>query len=228
VETTVGQPATLAVQLGGSLPRDVAGRLTVTSDPAVDVRPGPARVTIHRGGQIARSVSLRAATPGTYPVTVTFTADHGPAVTERATLVVHPAVSPTDVAAAAAGASATASSTEEGLAQFTPDHAIDGEAATRWSSDHSDDQWLQVRFAAPQHLGKVVLTWEAAHADSYVLETSADGTSWSKAVTVTGSKGGTETLWLDAADVRYVRVQGLTRATAYGYSIYELAAYPLA
>jgi hyaluronoglucosaminidase len=140
---------------------------------------------------------------------------------------VHPKVSGTNVASAAAGATASASSTEQSLPQFTPEHAIDGDAGTRWSSEHSDDQWLQVRFAGPQHLGKVVLAWEAAHADSYVVETSTDGTTWSKDVTVTGSKGGTETVWLDRSDVQYLRIQGISRATAFGYSLYEVSAYPI-
>jgi hyaluronoglucosaminidase len=109
-----------------------------------------------------------------------------------------------------------------------PDHAIDGDTGTRWSSDHTDDQRLQVHLAKAQHLGKVVIAWEAAHANSYVVETSADGTTWSKDVTVTNSKGGTETVWLDASGVQYLRVQGLTRATAFGYSIYEVSAYPTA
>ncbi|HEY2671820.1 MAG TPA: discoidin domain-containing protein, partial [Rugosimonospora sp.] len=108
------------------------------------------------------------------------------------------------------------------------DHAIDGDATTRWSSGYTDGEWLQVRFAAAQHLGKVVVSWETAHATAYNLEVSADGTTWTTAVAVTGSSGGTETFWLDQPDVAYLRVQGVGRATAFGYSIYELQAYPTA
>jgi len=66
------------------------------------------------------------------------------------TLTVHPQVSTTNVAAAAQGATATVSSVEDGLPQFTPDHAIDGDLSTRWSSAYDDAEWLQgaVRAAA--------------------------------------------------------------------------------
>jgi hypothetical protein len=33
---------------------------------------------------------------------------------------------------------------------------------------------------------------------------------------------------VDAADVTYLRMQGVKRATAYGYSIYELQVFPVA
>jgi hyaluronoglucosaminidase len=228
LDTTVGAPATLTVQLSATRPADVDGRLTVRADDAVRIDPATITGSVYRGSARTEAIRLRSTTPGRYPVSITFAPRDGEPVTAEATLVVHPAVSPTNVAAAAQGGSATASSTEQNLPQFTPDHAIDGDASTRWSSEHTDDQWLQVQFAQPQHLGKVVLTWETAHAASYVVQTSADGSSWSDAVTVNGSVGGTETVWLDASDVTYLRVQGLKRATQFGYSIYELAAYPVA
>jgi hyaluronoglucosaminidase len=148
-------------------------------------------------------------------------------VTEHVDLVVHPAVSDTNVALASAGATATASSTEQNLARFTPDHAIDGDLSTRWSSGYTDGEWLQVQFANPQHLGKIVLHWESAHATAYRIQTSADGTDWATAADVTGSLGGTETVWIDGSNVSYLRMQGVARATQFGYSIYEVEAYPV-
>jgi hypothetical protein len=44
--------------------------------------------------------------------------------------------------------------------------------------------------------------------------------------TVTGSLGGTKTEWVDVSGAQYLRMQGMSRATQYGYSIYELQAYP--
>ncbi|MBN9618752.1 MAG: discoidin domain-containing protein [Actinobacteria bacterium] len=85
-----------------------------------------------------------------------------------------------------------------------------------------------MEFATPQNLGKITISWEAAHASSYALQTSTDGTTWATALTVTGSLGGDETEWIDATGVRYLRMQGISRATQYGYSIYEIDAYPLA
>jgi len=149
-------------------------------------------------------------------------------VTETLRVSVHPAVTDTNVAAAANGGVATASSVEGGLARFTPDHAIDGDRSTRWSSDYTDTEWLQVQLASPQRLGKVVLRWEAAHADAYDVQVSADGQAWRTAAHVTGSQGGVETVWLDQSDVRFLRMQGVKRATSFGYSLFELEAYPVA
>lgn len=36
------------------------------------------------------------------------------------------------------------------------------------------------------------------------------------------------TLWIDQANVRFLRMQGVTRAAAFGYSIYEVEAYAVA
>ncbi|GAA5196413.1 hypothetical protein GCM10023322_65300 [Rugosimonospora acidiphila] len=227
-DASVGDHTKVTVTLTSSGPERISGTLRVDAPSGVTASPASRAVTVLRGSQQSASVTLTGSRPGTYTVPVRFTPAHGAAVTERVTLVVHPLVSSTNVALAAQGAVATASSVEQGLAQFTPDHAIDGDAGTRWSSGYTDGEWLQVQFAAPEHLGKVVLSWETAHAAAYDLQTSTDGTTWTTAATVTGSSGGTETLWLDQSGVKYLRMQGVSRATGYGYSIYELQAYPVA
>jgi hyaluronoglucosaminidase len=205
----------------------VRGTLAIAAPHGVVARPSRISVQLNRGGQRSVAINLTGTAVGTYQVPVTFTPDHGVAVTKNVELVVHPAVSDTNVALASQGAIATASSTEESLPQFTPDHAIDGDLSTRWSSDHADNEWLQIQFANPQHLGKLVLHWESAHATEYRIETSSDGTNWTAAADVTGSLGGKETVWIDQPDVSYLRMQGVSRATQFGYSIYELQAYPI-
>ena len=85
-----------------------------------------------------------------------------------------------------------------------------------------------MKLPASATIGKVVLRWEAAHASAYEIQTSTDGTTWTTAATVTGSQGGTETVWIDQADVRYLRMQGVSRASTFGYSIYEMQVYPVA
>jgi hyaluronoglucosaminidase len=228
VETSANQSQTVTAMLAATQPRDVNGTLQVSAPAAVTADPGPGTTTLYRGAQQTTQISLRSAQPGTYPVTISFAPAGGVPVTRQVELVVHPAVTSTNVAAAAQGATATASSVEQNLPQFTPDHAIDGDLSTRWSSNYTNGEWLQVKFAQPENLGKVVIYWETAHAASYQLQTSTDGTTWTTAATVSGSPGGTETEWLNTSDVRYLRMQGVARATQYGYSIYELQDFPLA
>ena len=223
LDVEVGATARTTVGVTATRAEDVPGTLTVAAPSGVSVTPASTPLTLRRGSQPSIEVSVSASAPGDYDVPVSFAG-----VSQTLTLHVHPHVSATNVALASQGAVASASTVEQNLPQFTADHANDGDPATRWSSEHTDDQWLQVKFAAPQHLGKLVLSWETAHAAAYRIETSADGTTWTDAADVTGSQGGTETVWIDQSGVNYLRMQGVSRATQFGYSIYELAAYPVA
>jgi len=67
--------------------------------------------------------------------------------------------------------------------------------------------------------------WEDAYATAYKIETSTDGTTWTQAAAVTGANGGLDTVAFPAVNARYLRLTGQTRATSYGFSIYELEAY---
>ncbi|MFI8006987.1 discoidin domain-containing protein [Streptomyces sp. NPDC086010] len=102
--------------------------------------------------------------------------------------------------------------------------AVDGDLGTRWSSAASDGQWLQVDLGSPVPLSQVVLRWEAAYAKAYRIELSTDGTSWSTAYSTTTGAGGTESVAVSGS-ARYVRMQGVTRATGYGYSLWEFQVF---
>jgi len=121
---------------------------------------------------------------------------------------------------AAQGKPATASSTEN--ATFPASAAVDGNTGTRWSSAFSDPQWLQVDLGTTVTVCQVVLTWEAAYATAFQLQTSTNGSTWTTIASTTNGTGGTQTLNV-AGTGRYVRVYGTARATAYGYSLWEFA-----
>ncbi|WP_084614186.1 beta-N-acetylglucosaminidase domain-containing protein [Nakamurella lactea] len=227
-ETTVATPTELTTTITATRITDQRGRWQLIAPKGVKVKPATRSITVHRGDQLTLPATVSSSTVGEYPVTAGFTPHSGAPVSAAAVLRVHPKVSDTNIALAANGGVATASSTEDDLPQFTPDHAIDGNNGTRWSSNHADGEWLQVKFAAPARLGKVVLRWESAFGKDFTLQTSADGVQWTTAATVSGGLGGVQTLWIEAGDVSYLRMQGVARGTAYGYSLYELQAYPIA
>jgi len=104
-------------------------------------------------------------------------------------------------------------------------NAVDGSLATRWSSSYANNQWLRVDLGSAQVIDSVELAWETAHAANYRIETSLDGTTWSTALANNAGQGGTERLTFEPRIARYVRMYGLTRATQYGFSLYELAVY---
>ncbi|MGS2642701.1 discoidin domain-containing protein [Streptosporangium sp. G12] len=120
------------------------------------------------------------------------------------------------------GKTATASSSEN--AGTAPAAAVDGNAGTRWSSAATDAQWLQVDLGASTSVNKVVLNWEAAYASGYKIQLSTNGTTWTDLKTVTGGDGGIDT-WDVTGTGRYVRMQGVTRATGYGYSLWEFQVF---
>nr|WP_307873097.1 DUF1996 domain-containing protein [Actinoplanes ovalisporus] len=115
-----------------------------------------------------------------------------------------------------------ASSTENGGAPAAA--AVDGNTTTRWGSAWSDPQWLRVDLGSTATVSQVKLTWEAAYAKAFQIQTSADGTNWTNVYSTTTATGGTQTLSVSGSG-RYVRMYGTQRGTGYGYSLYEFQVY---
>ncbi|MDT8912392.1 family 20 glycosylhydrolase [Amycolatopsis sp. PS_44_ISF1] len=124
------------------------------------------------------------------------------------------------------GRPTTASSTE--TAAFPATDATDGDYGTRWSSAHTDDEWIQVDLGRPRPVDRVKLSWEAAYGTGYEIQTSTDGTAWTTVYRTTTGDGGTDEVTGLSATARYVRLQGTARATGYGYSLYEMEVYSTA
>ncbi|MEU7901568.1 discoidin domain-containing protein [Actinoplanes sp. NPDC049118] len=120
------------------------------------------------------------------------------------------------------GRPATASSTENGT--FPASAAVDGNTASRWSSAFSDPQWIQIDLGAAHAISQVVLTWEAAYASGYQVQTSADGSAWTTVYSTAAGMGGTQTLAVSGTG-RYVRMNGTARATPWGYSLWEFQVF---
>ncbi|WP_433293665.1 glycoside hydrolase family 3 C-terminal domain-containing protein [Actinoplanes sp. CA-030573] len=102
--------------------------------------------------------------------------------------------------------------------------ATDGNDGTRWSSAFADPQWLQVDLGASQAISQVTLHWETARAATFKIQVSTDGNAWTDATAVLAGVDGTQTVPLTATG-RYVRMDGLTRATPYGYSLWEFQVF---
>ncbi|MFC1416551.1 beta-N-acetylglucosaminidase domain-containing protein [Streptacidiphilus cavernicola] len=185
----------------------------------------PGAVALSRGGSQALPLVFRAAdgtAPGTYTVPVGFTAA-GHTVTQQVQVHVYPRTEGPDLAL-----TATATSSGDETPDFPASAVNDGSADTRWSSPAQDDAWVQLQLAQPATLGEAVLHWQDAYAAQYLIQTSADGQHWTTAATVLNGAGGDETVHFDAPDVRYVRMQGVQRATRFGYSLYGIELYAVA
>ncbi|MEU7381635.1 MULTISPECIES: discoidin domain-containing protein [unclassified Streptomyces] len=162
--------------------------------------------------------------PGVWKIYVKATDGHGNVgVQSRSIRVVPPVIDGTNVALRR---TATASSFQPsgGDCPCTAANAVDGRADTRWASDWSDPQWIQVDLGAPTTFRHIQLVWETAYAKAYAIQTSNDGQNWQTLRQITDGNGGVDDLDLTGTG-RYVRINCTQRGTGWGYSLYELGVY---
>jgi hypothetical protein len=129
-----------------------------------------------------------------------------------------------NIANLAYGHSASASSTQL-LTSYTPAKAVDGNDSTRWSSNWSDNQWITVDLGSTQTFDRVLLHWESAYGKAYRIEVSNDNRNWTTVYSTSAGDGGTDNDTFAPASARYVRMQGVSRGSSYGYSLYEFEVY---
>jgi hyaluronoglucosaminidase len=218
-----GQASTFTIDIAAQRGQDVSGTLAVAAPAGWIADPASTPVVVKRG--FTQSVSVKLTPPADaaladVDIPVTFTTG---ATTLDAVLrvAVRPRTGDTNVALRRP---VVASSIEPGTS-FTADLAVDGNAGTRWASGYDNASWFQVDLGTPTRLGKVVLRWETAYGSAYRIQVSDDANTWTTATEVSNGDGGTDTLWLDTT-ARYVRMQGVQRATQYGYSLFEVEVYP--
>lgn len=104
-------------------------------------------------------------------------------------------------------------------------NAVDGSPTSRWSSSYADNRQITVDLGSVRSVGRTILRWEAAYGRSYRIDVSTDGSTWTTAWSTTTGNGGTDNNAFTPLNARYVRMQGVQRATEYGYSLYEFEIY---
>lgn len=104
--------------------------------------------------------------------------------------------------------------------------AMDDDTTTAWQSAYSNAQWLQFDFGYPVLLTGFRIDWWRCAA-AYKLQYSDDAAAWTDAYSITGLADADhriDDITLAAAKpARYWRMLGVTRATTYGYGIYEIS-----
>ncbi len=124
--------------------------------------------------------------------------------------------------------SATASSSES--ASYPASAAIDGNTTTRWSSLFTDQQWIAFDMGSAKSITTVVLDWETANASAYTIQGSNDNFATSTTIVTKSNMPAFGNHRIDSISgltgtYRYYRMNGTTRTTAYGYSIWEARLY---
>lgn len=105
-----------------------------------------------------------------------------------------------------------------------PEAAIDGDAGSRWESKFEDPQYLIVDLGLLTKVNKVSISWEKANAKDYNLLASKDSLTWDTLAVKRNMPQEVRTDFIDSIgkNYRYIKMDGRTRNTPYGYSIYEL------
>lgn len=102
--------------------------------------------------------------------------------------------------------------------------AVDGNIETRWASDYNDNAWCYVDLEEITPVNELVLKWENAYGKKYKILISDDAVDWTEIHTENNSDGGIDTINIDQL-TRYIKMQGIERATNWGYSLWELEVY---
>ncbi|MFE9252522.1 discoidin domain-containing protein [Streptomyces sp. NPDC007088] len=149
---------------------------------------------------------------------------HGNAGIEtKSVKVVAPPVSGTNLAL---NRPTTATSAQAGSSgcPCTAAMATDGKPDTRWASDWSDPQSIQVDLGERKSFRQLQLVWDPAFAKSYEVQVSDNGSDWRTVYATTSGNGDVDSLDV-AATARYVKLNLTQRGTAWGYSLYEFGVY---
>jgi hypothetical protein len=103
--------------------------------------------------------------------------------------------------------------------------AADSVSNTRWESDATDQQSLTVDLGALNTVSAVTIAWDTYSAKDYFLRGSVDGISWVDISQKTNMPYGARVDAIEniEAQYRYLKMDGISRSTQYGYAIYEFS-----
>jgi len=104
---------------------------------------------------------------------------------------------------------------------YPAQNAFDGKMRTPWSSLDFDPQWLCIDLGSSISIKGVTLYWETAYGQAYKIQVSADLIDWKDVYSTTTGDGGKDSISFEPISARFVRMYGIQRGTAWGYSIWE-------
>ena len=168
------------------------------------------------------TVRIPRITTGEYTIVASYVRD-GETVSSTRTWTID--TSPVSIAE---GKKAFASLEEE---DYPANNVTDGSDSTRWSSyiegspaEDLDNAWITIDLGDTYNINKVRLVWEAAYATEYLIQTSDDNQTYTTIYSGTASEDGEQILEVQGTG-RYLRMQGVSRSTSFGYSLYTFDAW---
>lgn len=122
-----------------------------------------------------------------------------------------------------------AESSQPESSSYTADKAVDGRGDTRWSSAWVDDAWFVVDLGEVKNIDAVSILWQTAYGSKYRIYASEDKVNWTNVVRdnngeINGKPGRVVTTF-QSTPARYVKFEGVSRGTMFGYSFEEFEVY---
>lgn len=99
---------------------------------------------------------------------------------------------------------------------------VDDDPNTLCKLGASDDQWLSIDLADVFSLSRIDVRWEAAYAQSYLIQGSSDGNAWTTMKSEVGREGWVATQLPLGSIARWVRIFGDKRSARCGLSITQV------
>ena len=118
----------------------------------------------------------------------------------------------------------------EGCAScYVKEKGVDGNVSTRWSSLYNDAETYTVDLINTYNINSVTIEWTIASPAQYNILVSTNGTDWTQVATRSGLSAATDhqriTDTFASTSTRFVKFEGVDRASIYGYSFYEMEVY---
>ena len=101
----------------------------------------------------------------------------------------------------------------------------DGSSGSRWSSHYSDNEWVYVDLGEKKEVAAITLNWESAYARAYKIQVSDDAVNWMEVYSTDNGQGGVDQINIKPQVTRYVKMQGVRRASDWGYSLYDFEVF---
>ncbi|MFF1816963.1 PQQ-dependent sugar dehydrogenase [Kribbella sp. NPDC058245] len=105
--------------------------------------------------------------------------------------------------------------------------AVDGNAATFWSSARSDPQWLRVDLGRVQVVNRVLLNWlSTSYAKAYTIQVLESGRTWKTVYSTKTGDGFVDSLGFTSVKARFVQINITARGVAGSYNgLWEMGVY---
>ena len=109
-------------------------------------------------------------------------------------------------------------------------NAVDGNSGSRWESLPNDAEWMSIDLGLKYYIGSVVINWEVASGQHYVIEVSDNQEDWITAVEFHSTEAlphqnRSDELSFEPITGRFIRMRGIKRNTPWGFSIFEFEVY---